>query len=61
MRAPSPPKEPEKQPGGFVPYYAPEQPSHPQQDQKPTTLGHTYGNVHLTADQLIKAAKYAKW
>lgn len=59
MRAPSPPKEPEKQPGGFVPYYAPETPSNP--NQSPTKIQQAYGNVHLTADQLIKAQKYAKW
>lgn len=53
IRAPSPPKDPEKSPGGFQAYI----PSTPQEEIQDTYTS----NATLTPEQTIKAQKYCKW
>jgi vacuolar protein sorting-associated protein VTA1 len=52
IRAPSPPKEPEKQPGGFVAFNPAVQPNIYVPEQR---------EVRLDPEQMIKAQKYVKW
>lgn len=53
---PSPPSEPEKSPGGFQAYVpATGGESMYQLPAQPT------GDVHITAEQIVKAQKYCKW
>lgn len=53
IRAPSPPKEPEKQPGGFVPYNP---------NNATVVIDPSISRTsNLTPEQIIKAQKYVKW
>lgn len=55
IRAPSPPKDPEKSPGGFKAYI----PSTPQEEICPADT--VTGSAVLKPEQTIKAQKYCKW
>ncbi|XP_055602766.1 vacuolar protein sorting-associated protein VTA1 homolog [Uranotaenia lowii] len=54
VKAPTPPSEPEKPPGGFQPYTGEEAVAAP-----PAAVA--VAGVQLTPDQLTKAQKYCKW
>lgn len=56
VKAPTPPSEPEKPPGGFQPYTGPAAITG---DVPPPVVGAS--GVQLTPDQLTKAQKYCKW
>lgn len=55
LRAPSPPKDPEKSPGGFK-AYVPDTPTMPANDDYEET-----GKSHLGPELMAKAQKYCKW
>ena len=52
IKAPTPPSEPEKPPGGFQPYIP------PNEEYKPPTDS---SGARLRPEHLIKAQKYCKW
>ncbi|XP_019539100.1 vacuolar protein sorting-associated protein VTA1 homolog [Aedes albopictus] len=56
VKAPTPPSEPEKPPGGFQPYTGPAATS-----DVPEPVVNVATGVQLTSDQLTKAQKYCKW